>query len=870
MYTHTPTNNTFVHKRNTKTKKIPPILGICGIFIHMKKTTIGILAHVDAGKTTLIESMLFNAGNIRKLGRVDHQDAFLDFDNQERNRGITIFSKQAYMTWKDTEIYIIDTPGHIDFSSEMERSLQILDMAILLINSQDGIQSHTQTIWDCLKQYSIPTLIFFNKMDISYHEQMELYNQVTEKLSPNCIDLSQDDAYEKLALINDNLLETYMETGTIPMQEIQELIQKRECFPCFFGSALKNQGIEPLMDAIDQYTLTKEYGEEFGAKIYKISQDEQANRLTHIKVTSGTLKTKQKLSETEKIDQIRLYNGKNYTMIQEATAGTVCVLKGLETLEAGQGIGIEQDSKPPLLNAYLNYQLLLPPQVDPMVMMQYCKVIAQEDPQLEIQYDSRNKRIHVQLMGDIQKEVLQNQIEQRSGIQVGFTTGKVVFKETIAQPVRGVGHFEPLRHYAEVHLLLEPLPRNSGLQFEAKIPTDDLALNWQRLILTHLQEKNHKGVLTGSSITDMKISLIAGKAHQKHTVGGDFRQATYRAVRQGLKKAQSLLLEPYYRFEIQVPTESLSKTLFDLETKQAKVEIQDNLDQTMTIKGTGPVRHLINYQNDIIAYTHGKGKFSCQLDGYEVCQDAEAIIDEIGYDSELDTFNPTGSVFCAHGSGYTVPYNEVEDYMHILPRTENTSNYRSVKYNISEEEIKRVFDMSSGRNKNEKKLPVKKKPKVQQTLEPEKVKIKPIKPTCLIVDGYNMIYDWSDLQKLIREDIEMARDQLIHYLVNYTGYKNWKLLLVFDAYRIKSNTSRNYSKGNTTIVYTRYNQTADSYIEKIVPELKKEYQIIVATSDGLIQNSILAQGATRISARELENKVKNINAIAMKDLKSRS
>ena len=839
------------------------------MYKHMKKTTIGILAHVDAGKTTCIESMLFNAGNIRKLGRVDHQDTFLDFDSQERNRGITIYSKQAHFTWKNTEIYIIDTPGHMDFSSEMERSLQILDMAILLINGQDGIQSHTQTIWDCLKQYAIPTFIFCNKMDISYHEKDTLLKNMTEKLSNNCIDFQKEDAYEKLALTSDVLLETYMETNTIPLQVIQELIYKRECFPCYFGSALKNQGIQELMDAIDQFTIQKEYPSEFGAKIYKISQDEQGNRLTHVKITSGSLQAKQKLTDTEKVDQIRLYNGKNYTMLQEVTAGTVCALKGLTSLEAGQGLGIESDSKPPLLNAYLNYQLLLPNGVDPMIMMQYCNIIAQEDPQLEITYDSRYKRIHIQLMGDIQKEVLQNEIEKRSGIQVGFTTGKVIFKETISNSIRGVGHFEPLRHYAEVHLLLEPLPRNSGLVFDTKVSTDELSLNWQRLILTHLQEKNHKGVLTGSNITDMKITLIAGRAHQKHTVGGDFRQATYRAVRQGLKKAETILLEPYYAFEIQIPNESLSKTLFDLETKQAKVEIHDNLDQTMTITGTGPVRHLINYQNEIIAYTKGKGKFSCHLDGYDICKDAKTIIEEIGYDSELDLANPTGSVFCTHGSGYTVPYDEVEEHMHIVPKVENTTNYRSVKYTISEEESQRVFNMTSGRNKNETKTSVKKKPKVKQTLEPKTVTIEPIKPTCLIVDGYNMIYDWPALKQLSRDSIDLARNQLIHKLINYTGYKNWKLLLVFDAYRIKDRDTRNFVKGNTTIVYTRYNQTADSYIEKIVPELKKDYQIIVATSDSLIQNSILAQGATRISARELENKVENVNTIALNELKSR-
>ena len=815
-----------------------------------KKVTVGILAHVDAGKTTLIESMLYQSHQIRTLGRVDHQDAFLDFDHQERQRGITIFSKEAHLEWKDTDIYVIDTPGHIDFSAEMERSLQVLDLAILLINGQDGVQSHTKTIWKCLEHYHIPTLVFVNKMDISYHSKEELLKD----LPSTCIDFTED-YLEKVALCNEDCLNAYIETQNIPTSLLQQAIYRRECFPCFFGSALKQEGIQPLMDAIVQYSLDKDYPSDFGALVYKISTNEKGQRLTHVKITGGTCKVKQKINEEEKIDQIRIYNGQGYESVQEVSAGTICVFTGLSQFEVGQGIGNQADSIVPTLEAYMNYELVLPSGVDPLSLKDVCEQLSQEDPQLHMVYDEKLKKITLRLMGPIQMEVLSNRIYEKTHIQVGFSNGDVLFKETIQKSVIGKGHFEPLRHYAEVHLRLEPLPRNSGMIYESEVSTNELPQNWQHLILTHLEEREHRGVLTGSPITDMKITLIAGKGSIKHTMGGDFRQATYRAIRQGLMQATNLLLEPYYNFTIHVPQSSLSRVLYDLEQRHAKVEVQED-----TIAGKGPVRTLSHYQNELTALSKGLGTFVCQPAGYDICEDAETIIAQKAYDSEKDMRNPTGSVFCTHGAGFYVPWNEVDAYMHIQPKNENSQSYRSVKYTISDEEAKRVFAMTNGQNKNKDKHKVKPKKK---KIDLEKVETKPLvqKPECLVVDGYNQIFGWQSLKGI---PFDSARDELIDRLSNYQGYRNCYLIIVFDAYRVKDSTHRSYKKGDLEVIFTKYDETADSYIEKHVSEWKKKYRLIVASSDGLIQNTILAHGCQRMSARELEKRALSTNADAFK------
>ena len=825
-----------------------------------KKITVGIVSHVDAGKTTCIESMLYQTKEIRKLGRVDHQDAFLDYDQQERARGITIFSKEASLTWKENEIFIIDTPGHVDFSSEMERSLQILDLAILLINGQDGMQSHTETIWNCLKQYQIPTLIFINKMDISYHSKEELFQDLIEKCSENCIDLASDSANEQWAMVNEDIMNAYIEKEEIPLSLCQQAVFKREAFPCIFGSALKQEGILTLLDAIVNYSLEKEYPQEFGAKVYKITKDEQGNRLTHLKVTGGTLQNKQKINDEEKVDQIRLYKGKNYESVQKVQAGTICVVKGLSSFEVGQGLGIEKDSPQPLLNAYMTYQLLLPKEVNPLEMKQVCDQLAQEDPQLHIQYSEENKTITIRLMGAIQMEVLSKLIYERSGIQVGFGPGRIIYKETINNSVIGKGHFEPLRHYAEVHLKLDPLPRNSGLIFESNLSSNELAINWQRLILTHLQEKEHRGILTCSPITDLKISVVAGKAHLKHTMGGDFRQATYRAIRQGLMKADCVLLEPYYAFTLTIPTSSLSKALYDLERKKASFKITESDESSTRIEGKGPVIEFTNYQQDVIAYTKGLGKFTCSLSGYDLCHNTEEVLEKRQYDPDQDRFHPSGSVFCKNGSGYYVPWNEADELMHIQEKKLSQTSYHASKYTISDEEAKRVFQNMSGQNKNTKKQP-KKKAKVDAS---KPLKVQPTKPICVVIDGYNQLFAWDAFKKIDQRDIGSARDQLIDWVSNYQGYRNCRVILVFDAYRIKNCEARNYKRGGLEIVYTQYNQTADSYIERLVSELKKDYQLTVASSDGLIQNSILAQGCQRMSARECENAILSVNETALK------
>lgn len=831
----------------------------------MKQIVLGILAHVDAGKTTLSESLLYRSGMIRKLGRVDHKDAFLDYDAQERDRGITIFSKQAVLKWKDTEINLLDTPGHVDFSCEMERTLQVLDAAVLVINGQDGVQIHTETIWDLLEHYRLPVFIFINKMDISFKDREELLSELQTKLSVSCLDLTEgiDSNMEKIALSDEDLLEDYLQNQTIEKSKIRKAIAERKIFPCYFGSALKMDKVDRLLDDLDDLTERIDYSDEFKAKVYKISRDESGNRLTHIKITGGILKAKQKLSETEKVDQIRRYFGSKYQMLEEALPGMIVALKGLKKIEAGEGLGNEKSEYHPFISSYMNYQLLFDEKADRLMMLEKMKELSEEDPQLRVSYNALDKQIHLQLMGEVQIEVLKRIIKQRTGISVQLSQGNVIYKETILEPVEGVGHFEPLRHYAEVHLRMEPLSPGSGLQFSCACSEDELAGNWQRLIMTHLQEKEHLGVLTGSPITDMKITLIAGRAHQKHTEGGDFRQATYRAVRQGLKMAHSAVLEPYYRFKLEIPSDVLSRALFDLERMSASFKIDESMTDICRISGRAAVKKMQNYQTEVISYTKGKGRLLCALDGYFPCEDQQEVINQMQYDSERDLENPTGSVFCSHGAGFTVSWDHVYEYMHIKTAKIQPSfkNQQHKAARIDEEELIRIFNQSGGRNAKDKEAKGKfiaKKAGVQE------VEIVEQKPEILIVDGYNMIYSWEELKELAKENLDAARDRLIDIMSSYQGYRGCALILVFDAYKVKENTGSIYHNGCIYIVYTRHAQTADSYIEKATHELKGKYKVTVATSDGMEQMIILGEGALRLSSRELEADAKRLHLEGIK------
>ena len=822
--------------------------------IHMKRIVTGILAHVDAGKTTCIEGMLFRSGTIRKIGRVDHGDAYLDYDAQERDHGITIYSKEAVFSWKDTEIQVIDTPGHADFSSEMERCLRVLDLAVILISGQDGVQSHTRTIWKCLEHYHVPAVVFVNKMDISHRTKEDLMKDLETNLSDTCVDMSDPDRYEKLALISEEALGEYMENGTVSDELIREAVYTWKCTPCLFGSALKLDGIDELMDEIDFLCEEREYPEEFGARVYKISADENGARLTHIRMTGGVLKSRQKLSEEDKVDQIRIYSGKNWKMADEVSAGMICVLKGPVNLQDGQGLGFEEDFAEPMLNAYMTYRLVVPHGADTMSLMRTCTQLMQEDPALSITANEETHEIQVSIMGEMQMEVLQKKIRDRCGIDVLFSTGKIIYKETIRSAVTGAGHFEPLRHYAEVHVRLEPLERGSGVVVESECPTDELSAMWQRNILSALTHVYHRGVLTRSLLTDVRIVLIAGRGHLKHTEGGDFREASSRAVRQALMKADNILLEPFCSFTLTVPSGSLSRALFDLETKQAQFEVTEAGDEEAVITGKGPLRLLNEYQNDVTAYSRGKGRFIMRPEGYEETPAQDEIVSEIGYDPDMDYSRPAGSVFCAHGSGFYVPWDKADEYMHIQFRAPSATSYtHPVRYRVSEEEMQKVFEMTSGRNRNESKhYTPKKKPSDEK---PAKPKPQVHLPVCMIVDGYNMIYGWEDLKELSRQDLYAAREKLIDRLSDYMGYTGYKMLVVFDGYKVRDNIGTEIRRGNMTIVYTRADLTADAYIEKAAHELKKEYRMIVATSDALIQNAVFSQGASRMSARELESDI---------------
>lgn len=830
----------------------------------MKTIVIGTLAHVDAGKTTLSESMLYASGSIKSFGRVDHGNAFLDFDTQERNRGITIYSKQAILQWKDSEITLLDTPGHVDFSTEMERTLQILDYAIVVINGLDGVQAHTETIWQLLKHYKIPTFIFINKMDISHTSKQELMEDLKHRLDEHCIDFTQaqDILVEHIALTSEERLDYFLTHGTLPEKMFVDAIRKREIVPCYFGSALKMEGIEQFLDGLTTYTEGKQYPEQFGAKVYKITRDEHGNRLTHVKVTGGCLKVKTTLFEQEKVDQIRKYSGSKFQVVNEAYAGNVYVLKGLHNILAGTGLGIEEQAQVPVLSSFMNYRVILPEGCDPFAMLKNLHQLAEEDPQLHITYHERLEEIRIQVMGEIQIEILKNIINDRFSIHVEFDQGSVNYKETILEPVEGIGHYEPLRHYAEVHLLLEPLEAGTGMQFFSDCSEDVLDRHWQRLILTHLEEKEHLGVLTGSPITDMKITLLGGKAHLTHTEGGDFRQATYRAIRHGLKRAKSTLLEPYYEFQMEIPSAFVSKAIYDIEAMNGAFTVKDSNSDKVILVGSAPVTNMQNYPTIVQSYTKGLGRISCKLKGYERCSNEAHCIEQIGYDSEADMENPTSSVFCAHGAGFVVPWNEVENYMHIkhlwVKEKLKTTVVKDTKTYIDDKELERVFTSIYG--------PVKRRiqnDKAVDQTQGTQVIAKRV-PEYLLVDGYNIIYSWDDLKELALTSVEAARSKLIDIMCNYQGYKQCTLILVFDAYKVLDNLGSMKKQDNIFIVYTKAKQTADAYIEQVTHELARDYRVVVATSDAMEQLIITAQGARRMSARELKLEVERIHKEELK------
>ena len=832
---------------------------------NVKHICTGLLAHVDAGKTTCVEAMLLNSGTIRKAGRVDHGDTILDYDEQERSHGITIYAKEAHMKWMDAEIDLIDTPGHVDFSAEMERSLSVLDVAVLLINGQDGVQAHTHTIWKCLAHYRVPCIVFVNKMDISYHTQQELLEDLHTHCSDMCVqwDENRDDT---LALANDEILEAVSQTGVIPEQLLQQAFMKRQFFPVLFGSALKNQGVDTLMNLMCQLVPQREYPETFGAKVFRVSLDPQGNRLTHMRITGGILRARDRFNEEDKADQIRRYNGVRYDLLMEAGGGEVVCVKGISSMEPGAGLGFEKDSSSSLLNASMTYQLELPEGASPLVLADTCATLASEDPRLEISTDERTGKISVCIMGKMQMEVLQKKIYESSGIMVGFSTGKIVYQETIRGPVDGAGHFEPLRHYAEVHVRLEPLPSGSGIQVVNGIGTDSLSTAWQRSILSALSRKRHRGVLTGSFLTDVRIILTAGKGHIKHTMGGDFRQAAGRAVRQALMKAESILLEPYESFELTVPSESLSRALFDLENRECSVEVKENENGTMRIQGEGPVRTLQNYNGEVTVYTKGKGIFLSETAGFRPCKEADRIIAEIGYDPEMDLHNPADSVFCANGSGYNVRWDEADEHMHIQLKNGEvpSSAMRSTRYKVSEGDLGYIMEMTAGRNRNpdkeaEERIRKEKEKKREEMAEMSRVKASVNLAEMMVVDGYNMIYAWEELKSLAQEDLYLAREKLITALYNWQAYYGHPITVVFDGYRVANNTGTTLKKQDLTIVYTKTGETADTWIERFSYQNQNRFRITYVTSDALIQNAVLSRNGLRMSANALYQKLKEFS-----------
>ena len=846
----------------------------------MRKITLGILAHVDGGKATLSESVLYLTGKIRKLGRVDHKDAYLDNFQMERDRGITIFSKQAVFEYKDMEVTLLDTPGHVDFSTEMERTLQVLDYAVLLVSASDGIQGHTETLWKLLARYQIPTFIFVNKMDMPNVSGDFVLHELKEKFGDNIVRFQGDvGILEDIAMTDENVLEEYMETGNISQETITELIFGRKLFPCYFGAALKLEGVEDLLEGICKYTFETVYSDKFGAKIYKISKDNNGNRLTHMKITGGKLSVKESIKGSsidsgeweEKVNEIRIYSGEKYQPVGSVVAGDVCAVTGLTKTYSGQGLGQEEESETPGLIPVLCYKIIPPDEVN--INQAYLKIkeLEEEDPTLQLKWNGEKQEITANVMGPIQIQVLKQLIKERFDMDVEFDSAGILYKETIGDSVIGVGHFEPLRHYAEVHLLLEPAEPGSGIILDSKVKENDLAKNWQRLILTHLAEKEHKGVLTGAPITDICITIVAGKAHLKHTEGGDFRQATYRAVRQGLKKAKSVLLEPYYDFTLDVPSDCVGRAMNDISRMYGYTNPPQLSESNATLKGYAPVSEIWNYITEVNEYTHGKGRLTLKYKGYAPCHNEEEVINEIGYDSESDVNNPTGSVFCAHGAGFNVPWDLVEDYMHLKDETNlnnievgeittiniDTPSKTRLNTYAGDKELEEIFERTFGKIKRKKiATPTVRrydsKPKVYKGNNKNNL------AECVLVDGYNIIFAWDELKELAKDNIDGARDKLLDIMSNYQGYKGCTVIVVFDAYNVKRHTETVYKHDNVFVVYTRAAETADMYIAKTTHKMSSKYKVTVATSDALEQLIIMGHGALRMSAMNFLEEVKRV------------
>ena len=841
----------------------------------MKRLTIGILAHVDSGKTTLSEGLLYCTGMLRKLGRVDHGDAFLDTHALEKSRGITIFSKQARLLYGDCEFTLLDTPGHVDFSAEAERTLSVLDYALLVVSGSEGIQPHTETLFKLLCRYSVPTFVFINKIDISHLSRQELMGGL-KRLGEGFIDFSddvpKDEFYDGLAMCSEDMMEQYLDTGTVPADAIRQSIRQRQVFPCFFGSALKLEGIKELLAGLEEYTTEPPRGDEFGARIFKISDDPQGARLTHMKITSGCLKVKDVLHGSgwaEKADQIRIYSGAKYQTVDQAPAGMVCAVTGLTSAHPGDGLGAEAGAPFPVLEPVLAYRAVLPEGVDAHKALSALRKLEDADPALHVAWNEGLQEIRVQLMGEVQLEIIQSLLKERFGLDIGFDQGGILYKETITSTVEGVGHYEPLRHYAEVHLLLQPLEAGGGLVFSTGCKEDELDKNWQRLILTHLKEKTHLGVLTGSPITDMSITLVAGKAHLKHTEGGDFRQATYRALRQGLMQAESRLLEPWYSFSLQVPQECVGRAMNDLQAMGASFAPPEQRQEDAVISGTAPVIKLQGYPAVLTGYTKGRGRLSCEGARYLPCHNSDEVIAAIGYDPESDTDNPADSVFCSHGAGHTVKWNAVFDNMHIpavlRPKSEPEHEHAApILSKSDEEELIRIYERTYGPIRSNPIAAFRPSVSVQSQgfRLPEATETG---PEYLLVDGYNIIFAWDDLAAIAKEDMDLARSRLVNLMCNYRGLHRCEVILVFDAYRIKGNTGSVETVNNISVVYTKEAETADSYIERTTHELSKNYRVQVATSDRMEQLIIIGNGAMRISADAFRKEVDRTEA-AMREL----